>query len=844
MRFSPVLLASIAFSASLGGVSSAQALEWGQSGSIASGQPDVVWAMTAQPNLKSEEAIAKPSGNEVKPPGREGNNGDAVAVETAIASIKPATLANDPDVPLAVGNGSMAVPALSGSDGQAEAIVTPDAPMVTLNPATDAPPEKQSEAEEALDDPNAESDPVESEAMPDSPTPGTPDTASDEPAMETDPATSEEDVSPPVTPSPLTPSPLTPSLNEERVLIIDVNVTGVDDRPELRDAAYRAIQIEPGQTATESQLQNDINAIFATGLFSGVQAGLENTPLGVRLNVNVVPNPILTNVTIEGSALAAAGETLTFGNEELTIEQVVEAIFSPQYGRTLNRVPPEFAEDTLNLGTFQIGINELYQIYTENGYVLAQVVDAAISDDGEVTLVVAEGIIEDIEVQFLDEDGFAEDEDGNAIEGKTREFIITREFESQSGDVFNQLNIQQDLQNVFGLGIFDDVRVSLNPGDDPRKVDVIVNVIEGSTGSVAAGAGFSSASGFFGSASYQQQNLGGNNQSLGAEVQVGERELLFDIRFSDPWIATDPYRTSYTVNTFLRRSISLIFDGGDTEVDLCDQRNDLDCNQSDLTDGDRPRVQRLGGGISFSRPLDEWLGWEGWRASTGFQYQRVSLRDGDGDISYIDALGNQLSFTDDGKDDLFLLQLAAVRDRRNNPLQPTQGSLLRFGTEQSIPLGSGSILLNRLRASYSRYVPVDLTSFEEGAETLAFNVQAGTVLGDLPPYEAFSLGGTDSVRGYDAGELGSGRSFLQATAEYRFPVFSIVGGALFVDFGTDLGTAAEVPGAPADVRGKPGTGFGYGLGVRVQSPLGQIRVDYGINDDGDGRIHFGIGERF
>jgi len=153
-------------------------------------------------------------------------------------------------------------------------------------------------------------------------------------------------------------------------------------------------------------------------------------------------------------------------------------------------------------------------------------------------------------------------------------------------------------------------------------------------------------------------------------------------------------------------------------------------------------------------------------------------------------------------------------------------------------------LMTRLRASYSHYIPADLTNFKEGPEAFAFNVQAGTVLGDLPPYEAFSLGGTDSVRGYDAGELGSGRSFIQATAEYRFPVFSIVGGALFVDFGSDLGTAGDVPGSPADVREKPGTGFGYGLGVRVQSPLGQIRVDYGFNDDGDGRIHFGIGERF
>ncbi len=93
------------------------------------------------------------------------------------------------------------------------------------------------------------------------------------------------------------------------------------------------------------------------------------------------------------------------------------------------------------------------------------------------------------------------------------------------------------------------------------------------------------------------------------------------------------------------------------------------------------------------------------------------------------------------------------------------------------------------------------------------------MLGDLPPYEAFSLGGSNSVRGYDEGDIGSGRSFLQGTAEYRFPLFSVVGGALFADYATDLGSGSSVPGDPAGVRGKPGNGLGYGLGVRVNSPL-------------------------
>ncbi len=614
---------------------------------------------------------------------------------------------------------------------------------------------------------------------------------------------------------------------EPRVLVAEVLVVGVEDQTDLEALVYQTIETEPGRTTTRSQLQEDINAVFSTGFFANVQATPEDTPLGVRITFAVTPNPLLTRVEIINSALQEQGVTLVYDDpdaafevapEQLTVQEIVDRIFSPQYG------------STLNLLDFQDGIDRLNTTYQNNGYVLAQVVDAPQPVDGVVQLEVAEGVIEDIEVAFLDEDGLAVDEDGNPVEGRTRDFIITREFESQPGDVFNQQQIQSDLQQVFGLGIFDDVRVSLDPGDDPRKVDVVVNVIEGSSGSLAAGLGFSSASGVFGSASYQQRNLGGNNQQLGAEVQIGSRELLFDVRFTDPWIAGDPYRTSYTVNGFSRRSISLIFDGGENEVEL--------------DNGDRPRVQRIGGGVSFSRPLDEWLGWEGWRASTGIQFQSISIRDADGDLSPEDELGNDLSFSGSGRDDLLTLQLAAVRDRRNSTTQPTQGSLLRVGTEQSVPVGQGSIFFNRVRASYSRYFPVSFTSFTDGPEALAFNVQAGTVLGDLPPYEAFSLGGTDSVRGYDAGDLGSGRSFIQATAEYRFPVFSIVGGALFFDFGSDLGTAGNIPGDPAGIRDKPGTGFGYGLGIRVQSPLGPIRVDYGLNDEGDSRIHFGIGERF
>ncbi len=636
----------------------------------------------------------------------------------------------------------------------------------------------------------------------------------DQPTPPAEPASNTE---PTPTPSPgQAPQTTEP---EPRVLVAEVVVSGATGQ--LEDEIYRAISTRPGQATTRSQLQADVNAIFATGFFSNVNVQPEDTSLGVRVTFVVQPNPVLRNVTVNTVPEDVAKRVIP--------QQVVDEIFSEQYGQILN------------LRRLQEGVQKLNQWYKDNGYDLAQVVDAQqATADGQVTLVVAEGIVEDIRVRFLTRDGEATNEQGEPIRGRTRDFIVTREVLLKPGDVFNRQTAEKDLRRVFGLGIFEDVRLSFAPGTDPRKVVLLVDAIERNTGSFGPQLGFSSASGLFGSISYEQRNLGGNNQTLSAntEFQLDRQALLFDVRFTDPWIAGDSYRTSYTVNAFRRQSISLIFDGGETEVRLPP-------DPDDDNDRDRPRVVRTGGGISFARPLSRDVFTKAeWTASAGLQYQRVSIRDADGDLSPKDELGNDLSFSGSGKDDLLTFQLGAVRDRRNDLLRPTQGSLLRLGVEQSVPVGEGSILLTRLRGNYSYYIPVRFTNFTQGPQALAFNIQGGTVLGDLPPYEAFSLGGANSVRGYEEGDVGAGRSFIQATAEYRFPILSFVGGALFVDFASDLGSGSDVIDDPAGVRGKPGSGFGYGLGVRVQSPLGPIRLDYGFNDEGDSRIQFGFGERF
>jgi outer membrane protein insertion porin family len=610
-----------------------------------------------------------------------------------------------------------------------------------------------------------------------------PDTSADEPADTPEAGQSEE---------------------ETRVLVAEVAVTGLEgellDRP-LEDAIFSAITTEAGRTTTRSQLQRDINNIFATGIFANVRALPEDTPLGVRITFVVQPNPVLTRVDVTGN--------------EVLPDEVVDEIFSDQYG------------EIIDLIAFQDQIVALNEWYQENGYVLAQVIASPeISPDGVVTLVVAEGVIEEIQVRFIDSEGRAEDEEGNLIDGRTHDYIITRELETQPGQVFQQDQIQSDLQRVFGLGLFDDINLSLAPGaEDPRNVTMVINVVERNTGSVAAGVGFNFTGDVFGTLSYRQENFGGNNQKFSAETQLSTRDLLFDISFTDPWIAGDPNRTSYTANAFARRSVPLVFDNGPTEINLAN--------------GDRVRLLTFGGGLSFRRPFGG-----GWSGSVGTSFQRIRATDADGNTQTVDAANNPLTASSSGIDNLWTFQVGVVRDLRDNTLSPTSGSVLRLSTEQSVPLGS-DIFFNRLQASYSYYFPVSFISFGEGPQTLAFNLQGGTILGDFPPYEAFSLGGTNSVRGFEEGSVGSGRHYIQATAEYRFPIFSFVGGALFIDAATDLGSGDDVAGDPAGDRGKPGSGIGYGAGVRIQTPLGPIRIDYGFSDDGGGgRLHFGIGERF
>ena len=465
------------------------------------------------------------------------------------------------------------------------------------------------------------------------------------------------------------------------------------------------------------------------------------------------------------------------------------------------------------------------QWYVDNGYSLAQVEGFIPDSSGVLVVNVVEPRVDNIRIRYMDDKGSDLDEAGNSIEGRTRETFLLRELHLEEGDVFNQNDIVRDIRHLMSLGLFEDANVALEVDENATipTVDVIYSLRERLSRSFQASGGVSTELGLFAGANYSDRNVSGQGNALRFGTQVGERGLTFNTGFTHPYRESQPNQLGYDINAFRRTGQSLTFS-----------------DEVAVANGDDARERQFGGGVAVMRPLGAW------DAKLGLNYTRTSVRDESGDLAPVDELGNALTISDSGLDELVTVRFGVTQDRRVNPLNPNAGSLLSLSTEQSVPIGNGSIAMNRLRANYAEFLPINLlnTGRLSNPEVLAFNVQAGTIVGDLPPYEAFDLGGSHSVRGYGRGDVGAGRHFMQATAEYRLPVTGPLGAVLFTDFATDLGSGDDVPGDPAGVRDKPGTGLGYGVGFRVGSPLGLIRADFGFNNQGDNQFHFGFGQRF
>ena len=637
------------------------------------------------------------------------------------------------------------------------------------------------------------------------------------------------------------------NIEKESVLISEIIIEGWENHPEGRKlelAAYDSMSIKPGSIVDNQILNQDLNAIYASGWFSGVKIKSQDGPLGVRLIVNVVPNPILKKVELKPI-------------NSIVSNEYVDDIFKNYYGTTLN------------LKEFQNKIEIIKKRYEKEGYSLARISGPdRISENGVVILKVSEGIISDVKIRFPNSDGeFIID--GKPRKGKTKDWVIKRELKTQPGTIFNRKVLEADIGRLYATSLFDDVKVSLGPDNsNPGQVIIFLDLSEQRTGSLTGGLGYSNSSGIFASLGLQETNALGRAWSTNLNLNFGEYSTTYNFSLSDPWIKGDKHRTSFKTNLFLSRDYPQEFksetNGRIYAVD--------DTNTSTSDTFSSIVLEKTGGGFSFSRPLNGGDPFKvaKWRVLAGMNLKKVKMIDGDGNqkpygdmtpttgnISDIICIG----FTpNDGscpaENTLVSFIATTSRNNLNNSVNPTSGNKFSFGTEQFVSMGENSPTFNRMKASYSFFIPTKLINLtkacksgnsdsEDCPQAIGFQFKAGTILGELPPYEAFCMGGTSSVRGWGSCDLAVSKSFVEGTVEYRFPVWRMISGALFVDAGSDLGSQNDIPGKPGKLLQKSGSGFSLGGGVGVKTPIGPLRLDVASKDlSGDWRYTLGVGWKF
>lgn len=260
-----------------------------------------------------------------------------------------------------------------------------------------------------------------------------------------------------------------------------------------------------------------------------------------------------------------------------------------------------------------------------------------------------------------------------------------------------------------------------------------------------------------------------------------------------------------------------------------------------------PWLYRTSTGFSYTTDPSQNL-----TLSAGLLYENLSIHDGpfSGLVSPFDRVNSPLTRSPGGIDRYLMVRLGGLYQNLDDLQFPSQGQKLRFSLDQTIPVGAWPIHMTRAQLNFTHFQPLEL--WGDQPQTLVFNLQGGSIAGTPPPYEAFNLGGTNSVRGYSLGEIGGGSAFLQGTLEFRVPLgeASLFGSQVpfrlttFVDYGSALGTANQVFGRPGQVRLKPDSGLGYGAGIQALTDFGLIRVEGGWGLQGRHQLHLSVGDRF
>ncbi|MDR1732739.1 MAG: BamA/TamA family outer membrane protein [Synergistaceae bacterium] len=471
------------------------------------------------------------------------------------------------------------------------------------------------------------------------------------------------------------------------------------------------------------------------------------------------------------------------GNTVYSDETLMKEVFT-QTGSVFNRV------------FFRNDLDRIQDKYHKDGYVMVRVADVNIQN-GRINVQILEPRVGQVIIQ------------GNK---KTKTHVIRREIKLQPGDLFNIIKFRHQLGKLQSLGYFEDVNVGFdNPEGRNDMLDVILTVKEKKTITVGLNVGYGTETGISGGVNVAESNFNGQGYILDLGFDEGD-EARYWASFSSPYMDRRTYgwRVGVTyydyIDQFYYRRSKKQFEYDEKSLSLY-----------------------AGLGKKFGR-REEW--------SWFFTLNRR-------DVEY----SNVHDAKEDYYDDLTMWggvnlsgELQFTLDKRDPYLSYSKGWVWDLALEQAVRALGGDYEYLKYWAQLRFYMPlnsildgvIDTDSMwtEDNPLIFAARVRVGSsTAGNLPAFARYSLGGMNSLRGYHSRTF-EGRDILLGNFELRVPVqknFSLV--AFY-----DVGNAG-------DNMDWGETYDNYGIGLRVKTPFGQIRLDFATGGDED-RTYFGFGELF
>jgi outer membrane protein insertion porin family len=426
---------------------------------------------------------------------------------------------------------------------------------------------------------------------------------------------------------------------------------------------------------------------------------------------------------------------------------------------------------------------------------------------------------------------------------KTKDKVIRRELAVHPGEIYDTVRVDRSVDRLKNLGYFSKVEADPEPTDVPNHKDLAINLEEQRTGSVNFGAGFSSVDSLIGFVEMTQGNFDlfnwpsftGGGQKLRLRLQIGLKRQDEILSFVEPW--------------FLDKKLSLGFDL------FHHAANYLSTEYNE---------QSTGASLSLEKAFTEFL-----RGQIQYSIQYISI---DVDQSASPELQSQ-------NNSLLRSSIAGTvtYDNRDSVFLTTRGTRTELNAEVAGGGLGGDVNVYKLNLQSSVFFPlpnqqviellgaarvVDAFGATEAngtnvTETVANSngpVGSGSVrrrVDPVPIFDRLFLGGANTLRGFAFRDVGprdvkdqpiGGNTSLNGTAEYSYPIIERVRGAVFFDVGNVFPNAYDV--TVSDLKSDAG------IGLRLNLPIGPLRLDYGYPIMTDrltgrgGKFQFSVGYQF